>query len=73
MPVNKLVTTDIPIIIQKEKELLRGISTFIPKKLAIIVGMAMTIVTEVRNYMTMFRLLEMTEAKASMVPLRMLL
>ena len=51
----------------------KGLSTFIPKKLATIVGSAIIIVTEVRNFMTIFRLLEMTDAYASMVPVRMLL
>ena len=35
-----------------------GISTFIPKKLAIIVGMARMIVMDVRNFSTLFRLFE---------------
>ena len=48
----------------------QGTGTFIPKKLAIIVGIAITIVTEARNFMTMFRLLEITEAKASIMPAR---
>ena len=44
-----------------------------PKKLEISVGMAMTIVTDVRNFITIFRLFEMTDANASMVPESMLL
>ena len=50
-----------------------GISTFIPKKLATMVGIDKTIVIDAKNFMTIFRLLEMIEAKASIVPLRMLL
>ncbi len=34
------------------------------RSFAIIVGIAITIVTEARNFMTMLRLLEITEAKA---------
>jgi hypothetical protein len=51
----------------------KGTSTFIPKKLATIVGIDRMIVTEVRNFMTIFKLLEMTDAYASIVPLRILL
>ena len=51
----------------------KGTSTFIPKKLATIVGIDRMIVTEVRNFITIFKLLEMTDAYASIVPLRMLL
>lgn len=47
-----------------------GTGTFIPKKLAIIVGIAITIVTEARNFITIFRLFEITEAKASIIPAR---
>lgn len=50
-----------------------GISTFIPKKLATMVGIDKTIVIDAKNFMTIFKLLEMIEAKASIVPLRMLL
>lgn len=50
-----------------------GTGTFIPKKLAIMVGIVKTIVIEVKNFMTMFKLLEITEAKASIVPLKILL
>ena len=51
----------------------KGTLTFIPKKLATIVGIAKMIVTDVRNFITIFKLLEMTDAYASIVPLRILL
>ena len=41
-----------------------------PKKLAIIVCMAITIVTEARNFMTIFSLLGITEVKASTITAR---
>ena len=47
--------------------------TFIPKKLEIAVGMEMAIVMIVSDFITIFRLLEMIDAKASIMPLRMLL
>jgi hypothetical protein len=50
-----------------------GKLTFIPKKLATMVGRLSTIVIEARSFMTLFRLLEMIEAKASIMLLRMLL
>jgi hypothetical protein len=50
-----------------------GKPTFIPKKLDTMVGIARTIVMDVRSFMTMFRLFDTTDAKASIKPLRMLL
>ena len=46
----------------------QGTGTFIPKKLAIMVGIAITMVTDARNFMTIFRLFEITEANASIIP-----
>ena len=46
--------------------------TFIPHKLAISVGIDSTIVSDVRIFITMLRLFEITEANASIVPLKML-
>ena len=42
-----------------------------PKKLAISIGMVRMMVMEVSRRITMLRLLEMTEAKASIMPLKM--
>ena len=42
-----------------------------PKKLVTMVGMLSTMVMEARNFMTTFRLLEMIDAKASIMELRM--
>lgn len=47
-----------------------GRGTFMPKKLETMVGMDSTIVTEVRNFITMLTLFEMTDAKASIILLR---
>ena len=47
-----------------------GTGTFMPQKLETIVGIAMTIVIEASTFMTMLRLFEMTEAKASIMPAR---
>ena len=47
-----------------------GTATFIPHRLAMRVGMEMMRVTTVSSFMTMFTLLEMTEAYASIVPER---
>jgi len=41
-----------------------------PKKLATIVGSAKIIVMVARNFKTMFKLLDIIEAKASIVPLK---
>ena len=38
-----------------------------PKKLETMVGMLRTMVIEARNFITLFRLLEMIEAKASIM------
>ena len=42
-----------------------------PKKLATSTGMVSTMVIDVNNLITMLRLLEMTEAKASIIPVKM--
>ena len=47
-----------------------AIFTFIPKALKTIVGIAITTVIIARTFMTMLRLLEITEAKASIIPLK---
>ena len=49
----------------------KGTETFMSHKLSMSVGTEMMSVLTARNFMTMFTLLEMTEAKASMVPVRM--
>ena len=51
----------------------KGNATFIPYKLKIMVGIDRTIVMDVSVFITIFKLLEITEAKASMVPLKILL
>lgn len=48
-----------------------GNGTFIPQILAINVGNDKTIVIDANNFITTFRLFEITEAYASIVPLRM--
>ena len=53
--------------------LAKGSHVFMPKTEASSMGTVRTIVMEVRNFMTLFRLLLMMEAKASRVPVRMLL
>ena len=40
-------------------------------KTCTIVGMDITMVTVARNFITMFKLFEITDAKVSMVPLKM--
>ena len=50
-----------------------GTGTFIPQKLAIIVGIDITIVMIARTFITIFRLFEITDAYASIVPLKILL
>lgn len=64
-------TTDAPRIIQNPKgEFANGIFImFIPKKLENMVGIAINIVIEVNSFITMFRLFDIMEANASMVPL----
>ena len=54
-------------------ECANGTGTFIPQKLAIIVGIDITIVMIARTFITMFRLFEITAAYASIVPLKILL
>ena len=49
-----------------------GNFTFIPQKLEIIVGTANIIVTEVKNFITPFKLFEIIEAYASIVPFKIL-
>ena len=46
------------------------LSKFIPKKLAIIVGIDKTIVTVAKNFITIFKLLDITDANASIIPLK---
>ena len=48
-----------------------GIGRFMPKKEKIIVGIARIIVSPARTFMTLFKLFEMMEAKASIVPVKM--
>ena len=50
-----------------------GSPTFIPQKLDIIVGTASIIVIDVSVFITPFRLFEIIDAYASIVPLKMLL
>ena len=70
MPVNVVAKTRTN---QKPNSVSRkGIDTFMPQKLAIMVGIARRIVMDARNFITMLRLLEMTEAKASIMLLKML-
>lgn len=45
--------------------------TFIPQKLDTIVGTASTIVIDVKNFITPFRLFDIIDAYASIVPVRM--
>jgi hypothetical protein len=47
-----------------------GTITFIPHKLASSVGTAIIIVTAVKNFMTLFVLLEIIEANALIVPVK---
>ena len=58
------IITDIPIIIQKPNgESLKGkLITFIPHNPAIMAGIDKKMVIEVKNLMTIFKLLEITEA-----------
>ena len=51
----------------------KGRVTFIPQKLAIMVGIARIMVMEVSSFMVTERLLEMMDAKAFMVEVVMLL
>ena len=53
--------------------LAKGNQVFIPKIEAINIGTVNTIVIDVKNFMTLFRLLLIIEAKASNVPVKMLL
>ena len=63
--------TDINIIIGKPNLLSwNGMFTFIPQKLDTIVGTANTIVIDVKNFITPFKLLEIIEAYASIVPFK---
>ena len=64
--------TDISIIIGKPNLLSwNGRFTFIPQKLDTIVGTASTIVIDVKNFITPFRLFDIMDAYASIVPVRM--
>jgi hypothetical protein len=64
-------TTIIPI---KEKlSCEKGSGTFMPKKLAIMVGIIKIMVTEVSRLTTIFKLFEMMELKKSIVPFKILL
>ena len=68
------ITTDIKITMPNPKGLpAKGIPakfTFIPYALKIIVGIDITIVTVARNFITIFKLFDITEAKASIIPLK---
>ena len=67
-----VVTTQIPMTIQKPHHLpSKGTPTFIPHKLAINVGTEMMSVMTASSFITTFRLFEMTEAYASIVPDKM--
>lgn len=66
-------TIEPPIIRGNAKpEFVHIFGTFMPKKPDIIVGIAREIVIIVKDFMTLFRLLEIMEAKAFIMPLRML-
>ena len=68
----RVVTTANIIIITNPNGLFsNGNFTFIPQKLDIIVGIASTIVIDVKNFITTFKLLEIIEAYASIVPFKM--
>lgn len=70
----KLMNTDSRIMIKKPHgESAKGIPavlTFIPYALNTIVGMDITMVIMANTFMTIFKLLDMTEAKASIMPLK---
>ena len=69
---NKHIPTNIPMTNKNARGWAeKGRLTFIPKKLVTMVGMLSTMVMEARNFMTTFRLLEMIEANASIMELRM--
>ena len=51
----------------------KGKETFMPKKLATMVGRETTIVIAAKNFMTMVKLLEMIEANDDIVLLKILL
>ena len=51
----------------------KGTGTFIPHKLKMMVGTARIIVIDAKNFITIFRLFEITDAYASIVPLKILL
>lgn len=51
----------------------KGTLTFIPQKLAIIVGIAKIIVIDVKNFMTIFKLFEIMDANVSVRFVRILL
>lgn len=64
--------TEISIIIGNPNLLFwNGMFTFIPQKLDTIVGTASTIVIDVRNFITPFRLFDIIDAYASIVPVKM--
>ena len=64
--------TEISIIIGNPNLLFwNGMFTFIPQKLDTIVGTASTIVIDVKNFITPFRLFDIIDAYASIVPVRM--
>ena len=70
----KVTTIAITIIIANPKKLSsKGTGTFIPQKLEIKVGIAKIIVIEVNVYITPFKLFEIIEAYASIVPFKILL
>ena len=52
-----------------DPEFSKGTLTFIPQKLAIIVGIAKIMVMDVSNFMVVERLLEIMDEKASVVDL----
>ena len=67
-----VITTEMPSTIQNPPAVSpNGTPTFIPHKLAINVGIEMIIVMTVNNFITIFTLLEITDAYASIVPERM--
>ncbi|MNG29177.1 hypothetical protein D3C84_1145620 [compost metagenome] len=51
----------------------KGTVTFIPKKLATIVGSDKIIVIDVNSFITLFRLLEITELNVVIIPFKILL
>ena len=71
-PAAKVINKEIPTTIQKPYGLFaKGIPlTFMPSALVTIVGTVSTIVITDKNFIAIFKLLDITEAKESIVPLK---